>query len=119
MQSFWPWAARYNTWLLIKLPPKGVVFSFLFYKVFGCKVCGAQALVDHQHMQGGQVPAGNVVHVQVMLLQYLHSLPGFGVLSLGAPAVAVCVCWMMCWSDQCVCMAADDAARQFVAAVSS
>jgi len=24
------WAARYNTWLLIKLPPKGVVFSFLF-----------------------------------------------------------------------------------------
>ncbi len=25
-----PWAARYNTWLLIKLTPKGVVFSFLF-----------------------------------------------------------------------------------------
>ena len=24
-----PWAARYNTWLLIKLTPKGVVFSFL------------------------------------------------------------------------------------------
>ena len=24
------WAARYNTLLLIKLPPKGVVFSFLF-----------------------------------------------------------------------------------------
>jgi len=24
------WAARYNTWLLIKLTPKGVVFSFLF-----------------------------------------------------------------------------------------
>ncbi len=23
------WAARYNTWLLIKLLPKGVVFSFL------------------------------------------------------------------------------------------
>jgi len=23
------WAARYNTWLLIKLTPKGVVFSFL------------------------------------------------------------------------------------------
>ena len=74
MQSFWPWAARYNTWLLIKLPPKGAVFSFLFYKGFGCKVCGAQALVDHQHMQGGQVAAGNVVHVQVMLLHYLHSL---------------------------------------------
>ena len=26
-----PWAARYNTWLLIKLTPKGVVFSFLFF----------------------------------------------------------------------------------------
>ena len=25
------WAARYNTWLLIKLSPKGVVFSFLFF----------------------------------------------------------------------------------------
>ena len=24
------WAARYTTWLLIKLTPKGVVFSFLF-----------------------------------------------------------------------------------------
>ncbi len=24
-----PWAARYNTWLLSKLMPKGVVFSFL------------------------------------------------------------------------------------------
>ncbi len=24
------WAARYNTWLLMKLTPKGVVFSFLF-----------------------------------------------------------------------------------------
>ncbi len=25
------WAARYNTWLLTKLTPKGVVFSFLFF----------------------------------------------------------------------------------------
>ena len=24
------WAAQYNTWLLIKLMPKGIVFSFLF-----------------------------------------------------------------------------------------
>ncbi len=29
------WAARYNTWLLIKLTPKGVVFSFLFFS-FAC-----------------------------------------------------------------------------------
>ena len=27
---FLPWAARYNTWLLIKLTPKDGVFSFLF-----------------------------------------------------------------------------------------
>ena len=26
--SFNPWAAGYDTWLLIKLTPKGVVFSF-------------------------------------------------------------------------------------------
>ena len=25
------WAALYNTWLLIKLTPKDVVFSFLFW----------------------------------------------------------------------------------------
>ena len=25
------WAARYNTWLLMKLTPKGAVFSFLFF----------------------------------------------------------------------------------------
>jgi len=25
------WAARYNTWLLIKLTPKGIVFSLLFW----------------------------------------------------------------------------------------
>ena len=91
-------------------------------------MCAAQALVDHQHMQGGQAPAGNVVHVQVMLSQYLHSLQAlvsltpaaryntgllikvmpkgdvfsFCVLSLSAPAVPVCVCWMMGSSDQCV-----------------
>ncbi len=27
----WTWAARYNTWLLIKLAPKGVDFSFSFF----------------------------------------------------------------------------------------
>ncbi len=26
-----PWAARYNTWLLIKLTPKGIVFLFFFF----------------------------------------------------------------------------------------
>ena len=69
---------------------------FLFLMDTKClDVCAMQALVDHQHMQGGQVPAGNVVHVQVILLHCLHFLPGFGVLSLHAPAVAVCACWLL------------------------
>ncbi len=29
-----PWAARYDTWLLIKLTPKDVVFSFSFFLSF-------------------------------------------------------------------------------------
>ena len=33
-----PWAARYNTWLLIQLTPKGVVFSFLFLH-HACHAC--------------------------------------------------------------------------------
>ena len=32
------WAARYNTWLFIKLTPKGVVFSFLFFSFLFCSV---------------------------------------------------------------------------------
>jgi len=37
------WAARYNTWLLLKLTPKGVVFSFLSHI---CTMPGTSALVD-------------------------------------------------------------------------
>ena len=36
------WAARYNNWLLNKLTPKGVVFSFLFFSYQlpnSCAVC--------------------------------------------------------------------------------
>ena len=29
------WAARYNTWLLIKLMPKGVIFSYIFLTTDG------------------------------------------------------------------------------------
>jgi hypothetical protein len=33
------WATRYHTWLLIKLTPKGIVFSFLCFSfVFSCKL---------------------------------------------------------------------------------
>ena len=31
MQCAKAWTAQYNAWLLIKLTPKGVVFSFLFF----------------------------------------------------------------------------------------
>jgi len=37
------WAARYNTWLLIKLTPKGVVFSFLFSDYIGETFKGLQS----------------------------------------------------------------------------
>jgi hypothetical protein len=39
---FLPWAARYNTWLLIKLTPKDGVFSFPFlstFPAFSCMAC--------------------------------------------------------------------------------
>ena len=41
-----PWAARYNTWLLIKLTPKGVVFSFLFLP-FTCGTNKTHAAETH------------------------------------------------------------------------
>ena len=31
-----PWAARYNTWLLVKLTPKGMVFSCSFSFFLNC-----------------------------------------------------------------------------------
>ncbi len=40
-----PWAAQYNTWLLIKLTPKGVFCSFLFLFVFLPDVHGVLSLV--------------------------------------------------------------------------
>jgi len=36
--DFYTWAARHNTWLLIKLTPKGVDFSFYFFYLTFC--CG-------------------------------------------------------------------------------
>jgi len=32
--ALWSWAARYNTWLLIEVTPKGIVFAFLFFLCF-------------------------------------------------------------------------------------
>jgi len=31
---FYSWAARYNTWLLVKLMPKGVCLFFYMYSLF-------------------------------------------------------------------------------------
>ncbi len=50
------WAARYNTWLLIKLTPKGVPFSFLFLtdqsvKPNGDHWCGMHACTRHAYWQ--------------------------------------------------------------------
>ena len=45
------WAARYNTWLFIKLTPKGIVFSFLAFDTMprdvhqsACVMCLTQDL---------------------------------------------------------------------------
>ena len=60
------WAARYNTWLLIKLTPKGIVFSFLFsngcmlHQITICKLsmshscCTSFTIVHILHYLGSQ-----------------------------------------------------------------
>jgi len=52
------WAARYNTWLVIKLTPKGVVFSFLFFSKYP-----------------GQHPSHSFIHsfIHSFLPSFLHS----------------------------------------------
>ena len=60
-----PRAARYNTWLLVKLTPKGVVFSFLFLYLHSMDMCRRQAIRCNKaslqqavrrmaHMRGGR-----------------------------------------------------------------
>ena len=44
------WAARYSTWLLIQLTPKGVVFSFLFLFINMTLVC-VQIRIPTQNLQ--------------------------------------------------------------------
>ena len=39
MTHFGTWAAQYSTWLLIKLTPKGVGFSFLLLTLAGLQLC--------------------------------------------------------------------------------
>jgi hypothetical protein len=36
------WAARYNTWLLIKLTPKGVVFYFIVFSFLAGELLGRE-----------------------------------------------------------------------------
>ncbi len=60
------WAARYNTWLLIKLTPKSIVFSFLFF------LCNVVCLSKLPVMKGqnlhaeGQLAAGQIAHQNVL-----------------------------------------------------
>ncbi len=62
------WAARYNTWLLIELTPKGVVFSFLSFSFCGLVACGCgchtwpavQALVE-MHRVGAAMHKARLV----------------------------------------------------------
>ncbi len=81
--SFWlrflPRAARYNTGLLIKLTPKGVVFSFLFLRFLRCG-CTTQLLpvysrhrsdflVKHQSLQA----CSNVTLFSPVVVLYLST----------------------------------------------
>ncbi len=54
VQGLTPWAARYNTWLLITLTPKGVVFCFFFQGLTQAQ----SVLQDHkqQHEHEGVSP---------------------------------------------------------------
>ncbi len=56
------WAAQYNTWLLIELTPKGVVFSFLFYRWHVSNACAgrsgrADRLITHLTLMSSFKPA--------------------------------------------------------------
>ena len=73
------WAARYNTWLLIKLTPKGVVFSFSFfsasYTAVAAGTCSAGIpLVCCAHIYALH---GICVHVQLpgSYMYEVNSLP--------------------------------------------
>jgi len=70
------WAARYNTWLLIKLTPKGVVFSFLFNICIdtSCDICMyfyflhlLRQLVSNQMQNMSAMPdAASVMNAQIV-----------------------------------------------------
>jgi len=69
------WAAGYDTWLLLKLTPKGTVFSVLFFsyrdeRVSGCEeVGGAHGMP--QHVANGAVAAGAHHHCQHFIIRIL------------------------------------------------
>ncbi len=63
------WAARYNTWLLVELTPKGVVFSFFsFLRMYECNCILPQIC---QNIVLGCSPT----HPQNNVLAYLSGLP--------------------------------------------
>ncbi len=74
------WAAQYNTWLLIELRPKGVVFSFLFHA--DSNMANAQWRVEYKCALGADEKGLNCKKchlrpLQVQLpAQLLYLLPG-------------------------------------------
>ena len=51
------WAARYNAWLLIKLTPRGVVFSFLFFSITSSILCTSQHMTHSEEWYCSPAPA--------------------------------------------------------------
>ncbi len=74
------WAARYNTWLLIKLTPKGLVFSFLFFFLLthvGCVTGQGGMANDLASARGTMLSTLSLLHHSMYLLgQCLPLMPG-------------------------------------------
>ena len=72
-------AAQYDTWLLIELTPKGVVFSFLFFSFLFFS-----AQVQHHRAVGSSLStASNYdgVHAHTPAGLHAHTLPCFRCIS--------------------------------------
>ena len=67
------WAARYTTGLLIKLTPKGIVFSFVFFflnAVFIANLISSFVVHPHLRYQRPHRIAGKLLHVIACLVRY-------------------------------------------------
>jgi len=64
------WAARYNTWLLMKLTPKGVVFSFLFFPITDMD-CSSLYVIDDPEVC--KIIQPFIKHVSSLRVRYVWS----------------------------------------------